>query len=588
MGDESLMTQSPTSDRTPPALDPDEFFNAPALSFGRQPAIADLFDLVARRDEPVTFVLGAGLSLDAGLPTWENLLVNIADLIGIARWRTGVLRDDSQPTRKAEYALQLALEERSETSDELIRAALYKGGYEREPGPLTDRVARLIVALGSRARVITTNYDTLIERALARYYGGVRPVSYALQQEEVTAWRAQMTGQPPPVMHVHGLLECNKTPRGPVVLTESTFLRYGAQVQELIREQLLESHLIFIGVSMSDPNLVGPLWEVRDHPDDYASDPKAAFVFIVADAGNDDSIGDDQRRYVVKRAGYLADTLNVRTIFSKSYGQQIQLVADLALAREEPQRYLDDDGDLSCLRYGKRFVAALDSCYESLGCSTGTDMAAGEAAAALSEQLHARLAEEADGPANIARRFIESLEDDSTKVEHYDVESVEDLRNERFGYFLWLRARPRDRSEYRPYELRLIGSSVYTHRDGWSLDRQAPIVSYARHAAAQAAFFGRTHMTNLYDTRAWQLWRSTLAVPFTVPSGRFADGGGASSELDAVSVGVITLNSTHYLLRDADGEYVAPRSTLSYLHQRDELRRLTEEMSRTAQILCGN
>jgi hypothetical protein len=128
------------------------------------------------------------------------------------------------------------------------------GPTERVPGVLTEYLAALAVAMGSRIRFVTTNFDNMLERALSDY--GETASSMTIGRAEQW-WETVERGERA-VMHAHGLV----TPGGveePIILSESDFREHGRVIQDLITKVLETSDVIFVGVSMADPNLVGPL-----------------------------------------------------------------------------------------------------------------------------------------------------------------------------------------------------------------------------------------------------------------------------------------------------------------------------------------
>jgi hypothetical protein len=56
-----------------------------------------------------------------------------------------------------------------------------------------------------------------------------------------------------------------------------------------------------------------------------------------------------------------------------------------------------------------------------------------------------------------------------------------------------------------------------------------------------------------------------MAVPFTLNGHRFGEVVGRDAYLDTLTVGAITLNSTHRSLETQDQGWIPPRSILSFL-----------------------
>lgn len=561
----------------------DDFFRHPAISFSRNERLKELFETVLDPDQKVTLFLGAGVSLDAGLPSWNRLISNMANSIS-ERWRPLVDADPSDPMRKAEYLVQMVREGTNQTEGQIVRDALYpESKASPRVGILADAVARLAAVMGDRLRIVTTNFDLLVEDWLKEYVPEGQIHSYSLSEWQMRkAVNDAISGDPddpappPPngavgagggtttavataqgspefhILHVHGILEPNKDERGPIVLTESSFLQNGPDVRQEIKNSLIDSCVVFMGVSLTDPNLIGPLWELKKSGMDYVR------PFTIQVAAPDQAAKDkgDSRAFAIKRALYLAEELNLGAVFLKSYAQIPQALHELSLAASV-EGYLDN-ADTS-IRYGNRLQTALASCYQAVGCSAGEDIPTADGAKELSERLHAALY----GPDGL----VEELKAHATLVSTSNnpreraiyQKHKEDFENERFGLFLWLRSQA-DGGQDAEYRLNLVGTSVYTHREAWSLDRHSNISQFSRHAVSRAAFTGLLQVENINDSRAWQLWRGMVAVPFTI-HGRTNPASFGEHLLDVISVGGITLNSTNEVTWVDGSEN--PRSILS-------------------------
>lgn len=559
----------------------DQFWERPALSFEAQPSIRHLFQLLADPGRKITIVAGAGVSLDAELPTWSELIRNICNRISEERWRLAAHEDGTELLRKAESSLELAIESRASTADEVIRDSLYEKNNSPTYGRLSDSIARLVTVLGDRVRFATTNFDLLLEDALRTYTdnGPIRSLTLAELGVADDGWGsfdAESAGwtSRDSVLHLHGVLAPNSPARGEIVLTETSFLRVGPKVRQVIESQLRSSVVIFVGVSLTDPNLVGPLWSLKESG--YTYDPP--YLLTVASPEPKASDRSASRAYAIKKAEYLESKLNVRTIFFKSYGQLQQFGYEMTLAAWYPREYLDDDSPDTSLRYGWRFTRTLDRAYSAIGCRNGQHMAEEDAARRLSDRLYHEL--KGSDPPSIggilasARRRLE--------VSHVAVnrklarEHRDDFDSEHFGIFLWLRSRLSD--SFAAYDLRLTGVSLYTHREEWSLDRIAHVEGASRHIAARATFYGRTELKDFEARTEYPVWRSALAVPFFLDAGDPA----LSDEdlkLDSIDIGVITLNSTNFAVGTEGSPWKGKRSIMSILSLKDR-KKLELELSR--------
>jgi hypothetical protein len=114
---------------------------------------------------PVALVLGAGVSMDAGLVSWSQLLDKMSDQIPDTEISAMAKADGSAPMRKAEYIRELVINGTLKGSLEIVRDALFQGA-EKAPGQLADSIARLVATSPDRFQVLTTNFDEIIEKAL--------------------------------------------------------------------------------------------------------------------------------------------------------------------------------------------------------------------------------------------------------------------------------------------------------------------------------------------------------------------------------------------------------------------------------------
>lgn len=218
--------------------------------------------------ERLCLVLGAGVSLDVGLPSWHLLLQKllakaiaqeavdpaasrvVAQLFdGVigpnplvsARWLTNWFREHSRTGR---------------TFEDAVREALYED-LEEDSSAMWGEIVKLCASPGRRANldsVITFNYDDLLERNLSRLELDI-PFASIFE-----------LGQHPgpndlPIYHVHGFL-----PRDPGLPASPAITLGDDSYHEQYTDSYSWSNLIqlakysekrclFLGVSFSDPNL---------------------------------------------------------------------------------------------------------------------------------------------------------------------------------------------------------------------------------------------------------------------------------------------------------------------------------------------
>lgn len=213
------------------------------------------------REDRCSFFLGAGVSMDAGGPSWEELLRKIMrrfkkfgkqrDFDKIYEWcgmspiilgryaasNKKILKDVSEYLKR--FVLYRNVDE---DKSELIKAIC-----EAVQGPKEDE---RIVSFGKVNSIITYNYDDLIETALEH-----RNVPVARIYQKSRNFRNEL-----PVYHVHGLIpkENNGIIPTPILGEKEYHEMYKESYHWSNVEQLHaldRNTCFFIGLSMTDPNL---------------------------------------------------------------------------------------------------------------------------------------------------------------------------------------------------------------------------------------------------------------------------------------------------------------------------------------------
>ncbi|WP_448627606.1 SIR2 family protein [Geodermatophilus sp. URMC 64] len=191
----------------------------------------------ARRGQLAVFV-GAGVSAAAGLPTWEQLLDELATRSGLDDdLREGLSRLPAQDS-----AALLARE--------LGRDAL-EGFVKERFGPGCYALAHALVADLPVQEFVTTNYDPLVELAAA---GIGRDLTVLPFQEAVPG--------APWLLKLHGDAAHPES----VVLTREEYLQLGdsrAALAGVLHALLLTRHVLFVGTSMLDDDLIRIAHQVR-------------------------------------------------------------------------------------------------------------------------------------------------------------------------------------------------------------------------------------------------------------------------------------------------------------------------------------
>ena len=191
----------------------------------------------AGRGQLAVFV-GAGVSAAAGLPTWEQLLDELAERSGLDdALRAGLSRLPAQDS-----AALLARELGREALEGFVKERFGPGGYA---------LAHALIADLPVQEFVTTNYDPLVELAAADIG---RELS-VLPFDEAAPGR-------PWLLKLHGDAAHPES----VVLTREEYLQFGdtrAALAGVLHSLLLTRHVLFVGTSMQDDDLIRIAHQVR-------------------------------------------------------------------------------------------------------------------------------------------------------------------------------------------------------------------------------------------------------------------------------------------------------------------------------------
>ncbi|MGE9363280.1 SIR2 family protein [Isoptericola nanjingensis] len=205
-----------------------------------------------RRGEVALF-FGAGVSIAAGLPSWSGLLSELVHRLDLDELKDRI--EKLGPLEQAELVqVTLAANRKADPA-----------GSQKELGRLVadvveERSARpsLAHALLASLRVreaVTTNYDRLYEQAVTASRGpnGISAV-------DVLPW-ARTSSERPWLLKMHG----DVRHPGSIVLSRSSFVHYDTRwkpVGSLVQSLMLTKHLLVVGASMTDDNLLRFAYEV--------------------------------------------------------------------------------------------------------------------------------------------------------------------------------------------------------------------------------------------------------------------------------------------------------------------------------------
>jgi hypothetical protein len=224
------------------------------------PARDDKAEDLARmaRSGRLALFMGAGTGVPAGLPSWDELL---ADLAG----RAGLEDPDALAalgSLDSAEVLRRAVEDEESVND----------AHHRRPNPLGWMVADVIrgrqryalshvlLAALDVDQTITTNFDRLYEKAVVEI-GGEQPL-VVLPQAGSRAF-ADWNGRRPWLLKLHGDVGHPES----IVLDRRSFVRYDASRRPLggvLQTTLLTKHLLVVGASMKDDNVIRLVHEVAE------------------------------------------------------------------------------------------------------------------------------------------------------------------------------------------------------------------------------------------------------------------------------------------------------------------------------------
>jgi hypothetical protein len=537
------------------------------LSASTQPAIGNLINFLRDPARRFTFVLGAGVSIDSGLPDWDRLVTRIAAKVDPEKHAKLALADRDEPMRKAEYVVQMRLASTPGSVSSVVQEALYQGVTRISPGSLAQSICSLFLALGDRASVITTNFDEVVETAL-NYPTMPRVKAFTL--DDTGGWNTALsTAGTLPIMHLHGILPRSGDATRPLILTEAHFLVYGNKARKLFREALKSSVVVFVGVSLTDPNLVGPLWDTRD-------DVRDCFALSVPAPANAAEDIFDIRAYSLRKSEYLETTLKIQTIFLKSYSQLEQLVSELVVSTKDLANYDSRDPAISS-GYGFRFSRTLEGCYATLGSTSGAGItlpARVNAANGLQAELTsggriANLLDNLRGDPGLVARFNDMKKEARDTTAHSD----------EFGLALWLRA-----ANHTPdhiYSINLIASTgtiLLGERQHMPFTN-VRIEPYSPYLEPRAVSRGTSLFRDLPRRDALTGWVSGIAVPVR----QIEDVNDAAGKPynRSLTVGAICLTTTGHI-----SNRVPPISWLAALDT-DQKAKLAAELELIARDLLG-
>jgi SIR2-like protein len=337
----------------------DEPFMEPAgtgyFATGKSGGLDEAIEAIAGHEGDITMFVGAGVSAESELPSWDELVRALL---------TGADLGDELSDEDRELWIQATIEQgplaaaaiaRAHHPDELafrqaLRDALYDGRPPGDylPGALATQIALLKRQLGPRLRLVTANYDGLLEAALSR--AELRPVSYVRNRREPDHGAA--------VWHLHGRLMRNAADTewvkvGRLVLTEGDYAdsTHSKWPEEFVAQCLEESLCVFVGLSMTDPNFIRWLYRYKN------TECKHLAVFVrQASAAANDAV----RSSLEGSAAARWERAGVRPIWTNYFGEVAQFVHEVGLRNAKSAPIGFPDRAARCLETARTTLMPTD------------------------------------------------------------------------------------------------------------------------------------------------------------------------------------------------------------------------------------
>lgn len=536
---------------------PDALIGGHALSFEDQPHFRSLIETMRLASRPLVIVVGAGISMAAGMPSWFGLIDRLESQLVPERLKGPFRKLNSDDlTRRTDTLLHLTGETSlTPRNHKYLKEALYGDQLPREATSPALSIAQLAHQYPQPVAIITTNFDEVLDNAVRDVSGGCASYSF----DTWPKWAELDDGhQRRSVMHLHGLeYPDDRLPLNPLVLSESDFRTNGGRIQDAVAKFVEGKDVIVLGASLTDQNIVTPLARARDVDG-------ARYVVTTPRLVHPELTPKECAEVAVWQAEALQTSIGIVPILLKSHSQVIQVITECALSASRPDQYQRPTRKIfkrTTLHYGTRFRRAVEGAYKSLGASTKSGVMEQWDAIALSQYLN-ELTFAKDGPHARLK--------DLRKRHRGDCADSENI-----GLFVWLRDLPRRPSS--EYALKLIVSSAYAHWRSWSSFRVEPIVSNSSNAAVQAAYTGAAVLADIpriAHTGSWQgAWAQPIVAAFTAED--VVVGG---LPLDRVQIGAIAVNTDKRVTLDDRNPSARDLSALAVL-ETDEMDHFIESVN---------
>lgn len=203
----------------------------------------------------LTLVCGAGVSASAGMPDWNTLLTRIVNEALPAEYKK-INTDDLKKLLSSSNLivgkyLKILLKD---NFDEVVQKSLYSGEFHINDSKLIHNIVELIRPKrnkGSVESVINFNFDSVLEDLLYE-----NSIKFSVVYDEGIKYKAEEI----PIYHVHGYLPKSSTiEKHNLVFSEdgyhTQFIDPYSWSNLIQLYKYMNNSCLFIGVSLSDPNL---------------------------------------------------------------------------------------------------------------------------------------------------------------------------------------------------------------------------------------------------------------------------------------------------------------------------------------------
>ncbi|GAB3488092.1 SIR2 family protein [Flexivirga lutea] len=196
------------------------------------------------RQGALSLMIGAGVSMGAGLPDWAGLLNELAADVPDRSIVTSTMFKDLPVLDQAELLARLLKDEFSRRVVAAVRGD--------EPAARLPALGHFLLAGLGCSQVATTNYDLLYEAAVRSQADATHLYALPYERPEPAS---------PWILKMHGDAEHEED----LVLSRSSFVAYDARRRaagSVFQTMLMTSHVLFVGVSLTDDNVLRLTHEV--------------------------------------------------------------------------------------------------------------------------------------------------------------------------------------------------------------------------------------------------------------------------------------------------------------------------------------